>query len=395
VRATPNDVALLKRSRILTVFAVGSLGVCGGVLAALSACGAANSAYATNPYFDSGYSNDASVSGADSGFPSGTTDAAGSGDSGLTVGPPPGPTSILAVHASANLYDFRLCFGVEDAGILAVPAYPDDPSHPMPETNYPGVPVGGAALLPPIQLNADSVTVYVVPAYYLQSQGYVAGGNEQTCDVLISKLNLEDVEYFTLPPVTFPSLGGTVVLAIQGCGAGTGMAAGSVAQCGASFSPGVGNLSALVGALAAEDAGAWTLQLADLSPSFDPEGGTAALAYVDPTIDASISLAAPASSLSATTVTIPLSDAGVTAAYFVIGPSSAAPLAESLASIQYFQSPASNPFTYFNAPTTYFVAIVGDATDAAAPASLPDGAANPAFDGHGLHVIAYPAETED
>lgn len=279
------------------------------------------------------------------------------------------------------------------------------PSPPIPTirrtpcpTNFPGVPVGGAALLPPILFSGDSVTVYVVPAYYLQSQGFVAGGNEQTCDVLITNyLNKQDVEYFTLPAVTFPSLGGTVVLAIQGCGAGTGLAAGSVAQCGASFSPGTSNLTAFAGALATEDAGAWTVQLANLSPSFDPgaEAGTAALAYVNPTIDASISLAAPASSLSATTVTIPLSEAGVTAGYFVVGPSSAAPLVESLASIQYFQSPASNPFTYFNAPTTYFVAIVGDATDAAAPASLPDGAANLAFDGHGLHVIAYPTETED
>ena len=89
-------------------------------------------------------------------------------------------------------------------------------------------------------------------------------------------------------------------------------------------------------------------------------------------------------------MTVPLSEAGVTAAYFVIGPSSSSPLTQSLAEIQYFQAPASDPFTYFSAPTTYFVAVVGDATDAAAPASLADGAANPAFDGHGLHVIAYP-----
>ena len=70
--------------------------------------------------------------------------------------------------------------------------------------------------------------------------------------------------------------------------------------------------------------------------------------------------------------------------------SSSSPLTQSLAEIQYFQAPASDPFTYFSAPTTYFVAVVGDATDAAAPASLADGAANPAFDGHGLHVIPYP-----
>ena len=41
-------------------------------------------------------------------------------------------------------------------------------------------------------------------------------------------------------------------------------------------------------------------------------------------------------------------------------------------------------------PSVYFAAIVGDATGASAPASLPDGGMNPAFDGHGLHMIAYP-----
>jgi hypothetical protein len=392
-RATPTSIALRKRSRILYVFAIGSAGMGGAMLAGISACGSAASSNVLGPSsaYDAGAAADGALGSVDSSLPTVASDGGGfGGDSGGTL-VPPSPTTILAVHASANLYDFRLCFGLDDGGIVPVPAYPDDPAHPMPETNYPGVPVGGAALLPPILFGGESVTAYVVPAYYLQSQGYVAGANEPTCDVLIPKyLKPQNVEYFALPPVPLPSSGGTIVLAVEGCGAGAALTAGSVAQCGASFVAGTANLTALAGALAAEDAGAWTVQLADLSPSLDPGDGGPALSYVDPTIDASIPLAAPPSSLTAAPMTVPLSEAGVTAAYFVIGPSSSSPLTQSLAEIQYFQAPASDPFTYFSAPTTYFVAVVGDATDAAAPVSLPDGAANPAFDGHGLHVIAYP-----
>jgi hypothetical protein len=359
----------------------------------ISACGASSSTPvegAVNE--DAGGSSSGGSSGGSgsSGSSSGSSGGSSSGSSsgaGDAAAPAP-PTSILAVHASANLYDFRLCFGAGGA-ILPFPAYPDDPSHPMPETNYPGVPVGGAVLLPPLELPGGALTVYVVPAYYMQSQGYVSG-SEPTCDRLIPEDVIpQAVEYFTLPAVTLPTFGGAVVLAIEGCGVGTGLATGSIAQCGASFSAGTGNLTALAGTLASpDDAGPWTMQLAQLSPSFAQGGGTT-LTYVDPTVDASVALTAPASSVGAP-VTVALSEAGVTAAYFAVGASSGGAFTESLASIQYFQSPASDPFTYFGANGAYFVAVVGDATDAAAPVSLPDGAANPAFDGHGVHVIAYP-----
>jgi hypothetical protein len=389
---------LRKRSRILFVVGVGSLGAGGALLTALAACSAA----ATNsPSFgvleDSGATDGSLPSlGSDGGTP-GTSDSGTLGDGGTVplVPPDAGPTSFLAVHASANLYDFRLCFGVDDAGVLPVPAYPDDPSHPMPETNYPGVPVGGAALLPAIQIGGGplTLTAYVIPAYYLQSQGYVAGA-EPTCDRLIADdLIPQAVEYFTLPPVTIASAGGTFALAIEGCGVGTGLAAGSTAQCGASYSSVTGNLTAFPAALTpSTDAGGWAMQLTQLSPSFD-QGAGATVTYVDPTSDASVALTAYAANLGAP-VTVALSEAGVTAAYFVLSPVSGAPVTESLATMQYFQAPSSDPFTYFSAPSTYLVAVVGDATDAAAPVSLPDGAANPAFDGHGLHVIAYPETGE-
>jgi hypothetical protein len=253
------------------------------------------------------------------------------------------------------------------------------------------VPVGGAVLLPALAIASGPVTPYLVRAQNLEKYGDVSTNpNEPTCDELIcpgaSCLTLNS-DYVALPPVTLPSLGGTVLLAVEGCLA-QGVASGSTAQCGSTYSAATGNLTAFAGALAApDDAGSWSIQVAQLSPSFAQAADAGALTYVDPTIDASVSLTASASSVG-TPRTVPLSEAGVTAAYFVVNQS--APMTQSLAAIQYFQAPASDPFTYFSAPTTYFVAVVGDVTDAAAPASLPDGAANPAFDGHGLHVIAYP-----
>ena len=101
-------------------------------------------------------------------------------------------------------------------------------------------------------------------------------------------------------------------------------------------------------------------------------------------------LPVPALAGATTSVTLPLAEAGALSASFVLAQASGPPVTQSLGAIQFFQAPGSDPATYFTAPSAYFAAIVGDATDAAAPASLPDGAPNPAFDGHGLHVIAYP-----
>jgi hypothetical protein len=341
--------------------------------------------------------------GSDSGVP-GTSEDASPGDSGAVFAPIP----LLAVHASANLYDFRLCFGVLAGGvssILPVPAYPDDPSHPVPETNYPGVPVGGAAMLPALALAGTQVTPYVVRAQLLDKLGYLSTNvAEPTCDQLIctggSNCLTAQLDYFPLAPVTVsPSGGAPLVLAIEGCGP-SGVGAASIAQCGPGYTTSSGNLSAQVAQVAppsalADGGGSWTIQPADLSPSFaafaSDDGGSPTLTYVDPTTDASVALSVAAGSINVASSAVPLSDAGVTSAYFTVGSS----LTQSLVSIQYFQAPSSDPYTYFTAPVTYFTAILGDATDAAAPASLLDGAANPAFDGHGLHVIAYPTSVAE
>src|SRR4029077_795851 len=100
------------------------------------------------------------------------SDATTGGDSGSeldsgAMDASAGPTRILAVHASANLFPFRLCFG-GPGGTPIFPSlpYPSDPTQPMPETNIPGVPVGGATFLPPIELSGV-VTPYVVSTYRL------------------------------------------------------------------------------------------------------------------------------------------------------------------------------------------------------------------------------------
>ncbi|HEY8086650.1 MAG TPA: hypothetical protein VIF09_02365, partial [Polyangiaceae bacterium] len=151
---------------------------------------------------------------------SGATDGAAGGDSG----PPAVLVSFLALHASANLYDFRLCFGVGAPGgsasaIAPLPAYPDDPTKPMPETNYPGVPVGGGALLPAVLLApGSSITPYVVRAKVLTKD--VAGAaNERTCaDLICSGVTCLDPtrDYYALPAFSV-SGAATTLLAVQGC----------------------------------------------------------------------------------------------------------------------------------------------------------------------------------
>lgn len=301
------------------------------------------------------------------------------------------PTTILAVNASANLFPFRVCFG-RGTSVIDLPPYPNDPTHPMPETNYPGVPVGGAALLPPVQLSG-TVTPYVISASRL------ATDSTSSCAVKLCPNQSMPTgacvglsEWAALPPITLPP-GMTVALAVQGCLPLASAPARVLtnAQCGLGYegSP-MGNLSASLTVLvppigSAVDAGL-ALHVAQLSPS-SPD---ASLTYVDPTLDASIALPTYPLATGLGTVTVPLGEAGVLSAYFMAASASGTALTESVGAIQFFQAPASNPETYFTAPGPYFAALVGDATDASAPANLADGAPNPAFDGYGLHVVAYP-----
>ncbi len=397
-------MVLLAGARALSVSAL-SPGL--GVL--LPACSAAESSTGVEPSTDGGAAGDAQVPSSD-GAPAGNDANVGADASGILPDGAPavdsgsdgGPTRILAVHASANLFPFRICFGGPNTakgptGLLHLPAYPDDPAQPMPETNLPGIPVGGAVELPPIMFNGP-VVPYVINVS--QIEGDVSTSpDEPTCDKLFCTTQFEPdcvglVDYAALPAVTFPP--GDVVLAVTGClplALGDNGTSASTAQCGPNYDPAMGNLDAGAAAVAPGGSGNGTLAIAvaQLSPSFDDGGGTD-LSYVDPTIDAAVSVSAPGTTSlgSLAAQSVPLSDAGFLNAYFTVTASTGAVLTEQLSSIQYFQSPASDPASYFQPNVTYFTALVGDATDAAAPLDLPDGAPNPAFDGHGLHLIAYP-----
>ncbi len=404
----------------------------------LPGCGSANFSFGPEIGLDGGAASDAEVPEGDAGLsgndatvggsdaetpldgsalppPDASADAAG-GDGGRPTGDASmdgsfeSVTTILAVHASANLWPFRICFATAGGYVLPLPAYPDDPTQPMPETNIPGVPIGGAAQLPPIPGLTGQLTPYLVSAFdvanYLSTDP-----NETTCDKLICATSnilpcINDKA--ELPPVYFPGGTASVALAVTGCLSNQTDQTESAVQCGANFT-GTENLGTSLTVLSpvppvshggspddggSADAGATpaiAIQLVQLSPSFAAQStldGGASIFLVDPTIDASTPLAAGSGNY-APPALAPLSRAGATAAYVVL-PGSVPPLSESLTSIQYFQSPASDPSSYFSGPTTYFAAIVGDATDAAAPASFPDGGMNPAFDGHGLHVVIYP-----
>jgi hypothetical protein len=70
-------------------------------------------------------------------------------------------------------------------------------------------------------------------------------------------------------------------------------------------------------------------------------------------------------------------------------------LAFSLSSITRESDPSQLPSSYLQGRNSYLFAVIGDPSSAAAQMSLPDGAANPAYDGHGLHVIALRATQTD
>ncbi len=370
-----------------------ALGLAGALGPGVVACSAASGSFASaGSAADGGAVFDAGAPGAlsDGSVPA-TDSGPGLFDAGVSPPVDAGPTTLLAVNASANLFDFRLCFGTEEAGVLAYPAYPDDPADPMPETNYPGVPVGGAALLPPMFLPGASVVPYVVRAQTLNRLNEVSTNPlEATCDQLVCSGGAclaANADYYALPAITMPAAGGTFALVVEGCMGG--FADGSVTECGSSFNAASGNLSALAFALApVPGSGGWNVQLAQLSPSFAESGG-GSVTYVDPSMDASTPLSVPAFEVSAP-VTFPFGDASVTSAAFSLAAPDAGAVVDLLSAMQFFQAPSANPFTYFTGATSYFVAVIGDSTAGAAQLSLADGGANAAFDGHGLHVIAYP-----
>jgi hypothetical protein len=163
----------------------------------------------------------------------------------------------------------------------------------------------------------------------------------------------------------------------------------------------MGNLAVVTSSAEGEplaEQGAIGVQLAQLSPSLDGLGPSS-ISYgpLAPGADAS-SLALPTYPGLAevsTFETVPAAP-GYDGVGFAVGipandAGAAAQLVASLASVTRESDPSSLPADYLAPNKSYLFAIVGDPTSAAQQMTLADGAANPAYDGHGLHVIALNA----
>ena len=375
----------------LAWLACASLGALGIVTACGSMDSAASFASAGDGGEDGSASNDASA--ADGNF----------NPDGGRVSPP----ALVVAHASPDLYDFRMCFAKtaspdgSSPTMIARPAWPDDSAGPMPLANYPGVPTGGGAPLPALGHFFGSYLVpYLVRAKVLERSNLGA----TPCDQLICSGGqcLDKQDYVTLPPIDGAKLGdgGAYLLAIVGC---LPLNANPGASCGAGYSATLGNLRAVVMRLDERRPA-----LANSPIAFQFAHAAPALGFVSVTVDTldggAVGLAfnavAPPSALTLPRPT--LADYGkidVTLHLFSGdgGADSSAPttLAMSLASIERATAPGKLPNAFYEQDSNFVFVVLGDPSADVAQISTPDGGANPAYDGHGLHVIAIPSASID
>jgi len=351
-----------------------------------------------------------------SGYPDGGVDVTGvegGGPDGSDGGVPP-PTAIFVnAAASPTVSDVRLCWQVGDAGSQVVP-FPGD--GPMPGSNYPGIPLGGAASLGDVSaLAGGTVTFYAIDAENLARLEQNASP-PHTCRDLICAEGDDMVpclrpgtDYWPVDPI--PALTPSThpaVVALTGCLATALDSTASVARCGSTWDPVKGNLHVELTYLQPAPplgAGELAVQVALLSPALagalgdagavvsfgDPEGGMPIATLT--TEDDVEPNAAPATLTLGTSLGV----------YGSLGFAVDAPGVVdgmghewmSLIQAQQLVDPTQDPTLFFGQPRTYLVAVVGDPASTHAFAS-----GDAAYDGTGLHllVIAAPApavETPD
>jgi hypothetical protein len=373
--------------RLLIGFVMGS--AVAAMLALLPGCGGADeSAGTSGTEYDSGYPEDAT---------DGTTGDSTAPDSGLASDGPSegsadggGPATIAFVHASPDLPAVRLCWtapGSQQA--MAVPAFPAD--NLMPASDYPGIPVGGAAwgTFPSNLADLNGGTVYAVSASNI-------AGNTHTCDRLICNDPgcVASNDYWSLGTIAPGVLNsGPNVVAIAGC-RGDDRFAGN-RQCGEGWQAGSGNLHLQVlpvGYAPGRYQGLLTVQAAQLSPglvwlqgdagmstvSFGAESAPQPFAQlassgdVEPSLPQMLSLDAGAVDQLGFAVDVAGADAS-DAGHFWMSLSQALALTD----------PQAELGTYYAFGGIYVVAIVGDPTASLPFSSDPDAS----YDGTGLHLL--------
>jgi hypothetical protein len=378
----------------LLVMSTGGVAACGSLSAGNSA-GFGPSDAGSMPDASEDVTTDSPMFGAEGGPDAIAADAAPD-----AAPPPPG---VLLVHASPSLPDLRFCWSVGGAG----PSMTDRPypfATPMPASNYPGVPVGGAAPLGDASsMLGGSLTVYALDAQAVAKaeQGLnCSGSNQCSCNEMVKQNGLLDpTAIHQMPAITSGAIapGATVVLWVRGCLGTAGDPQASVQRCGSDWtSSGTGNLrvdaTPIPGASALQpDAGILAVQAAQLSPalavlagdagalvSFGAQGGADASAVTTLSAPDQILPAAPQQVATG----IPLASYGKLGFAVDVAGDAGAHLWMSLAQSLDLVDPTQDPSQYFTQPTSYLVTVVGDPAGAP-PAGTPDAS----YDGTGLHLL--------
>ncbi len=317
---------------------------------------------------------------------SGTRDGDGNGDSSIPgdAGVASNLPRVLAVVHAADVFDFRVCFATSNTAdgatfdVLDGNPLPEDPQHPMPQANYPGIGRGNGAIVTPDlpTSNRTFVIPFLIDALALTKH---AGDD---CKKILECSGIACIqspsERVKLPGLDSADLagGGTRLLAVRGSGATLAMtvihvdgaAAGGVGIGGqlAHLAPTLPRLVATYGAadggvsLGSATFGTAGPAIRTLTRPDDAKGmgqyGSQGIA---------LALAGP-------------EDGGVDA-----GPTSPFYFS-SLAAIQQASDPALPPNELFKPGANYVFVVTGDPT---VPKTI-DGGANPDYAGRGLHVIA-------
>ena len=279
----------------------------------------------------------------------GPFDAASSGaDAALT---PKGPATILVfVHGgSPDLAPFRICVDPSGAPL------PSDFSHPMPQSNYPGIPAGGAGSLGDMDAKL-SLNVTLVDALALANSKTDPRSN--MCSELTGFLSSTALETISAPVLL--TAGKVNVAVVRGSNGSRTIDVVTLDATG----PMDGKLRLQFGQVATG--------LGMASAAFGPQGapgtplgsaGPSAMTAMG--VDVSFDPSSPSGAFDTSGVTVT---------------STGMPRFFSLTAIQGATDPTTVPTDFFTARVSYAVIAIGDSTAADAAA------------GNELHLLAVPAQ---
>jgi hypothetical protein len=257
-----------------------------------------------------------------------------------------------------NDTDVRICLG---SGPSDRPL-PEDPSHPVPLSNYPGIPLGGGVDLGDYPLPQ---TIYVIAAN-LQKDNYPGGPAQVGCNEILST-GPTGKPYLTVSVPDAPGPNRLVVLLDDTSDAGATAVATLLDEATYGPSDGGTTVYAQVGAF-----GPWTTQpiTVDVLDSSDASTPLALFdaGSVSPTTSVPVEIS-PYAGLS-----LRFSSAGATPGQLV----------QSFQEIQSVSDPTTSGSVFYGQRANYLFLLLG------APGSADAAAPPPSFEDRGLHIVAIP-----